>query len=151
MKILLFLLLTSFCWAGDKTYGDIKDVEFVRIYDADTIYVNLPGKHPILGDAIGIRLYGVDTPELRTRDKLEKLWGYKAKHFAEMLLANSTSIELRNIRRGKFFRVVAEIWLDGDVSLAAELIEAGYAYPYFGKTKKVWVFHPDRIEWKDKE
>ena len=103
------------------------------------MYFNIPYVHPILGKEIGIRLYGVDTPELRTKYKKEKQMGYEARAFVETVFNKAKIVELKNIRRGKYFRIIAEIWIDG-VSLAKLLIEAGYAKEYYGGTKEKWEF-----------
>ena len=48
-------------------------------------------------------------------------------------------IELRNIKRGKYFRIVADVYLDGNVSYAKEMLKLGLAVPYNGGHKnKVW-------------
>jgi endonuclease YncB( thermonuclease family) len=46
-------------------------------------------------------------------------------------------LELRNIQRGKYFRIVAEVYVDGK-SLTESLIAAGLGYRYHGGKKKAW-------------
>ena len=46
-------------------------------------------------------------------------------------------IELRNMKRGKYFRIVAEVWIDGK-SQGEELIELGLAKAYDGGKKVRW-------------
>lgn len=134
-KLFIILLLISAVFAADKIYGDItEDIEIVRVYDGDTFYINVPAWPDIVGKNIAIRIYGIDTPEIRTRRKKEKALGYKAKALVVEAFENCQVIELRNCRRGKYFRIVAEVWLDGN-NLADYLIENGLAYYYEGGTK----------------
>ena len=53
------------------------------------------------------------------------------------MLRNGKTIELKNLKRGKYFRVVADVYVDG-VSLADRLIKAGHGRPYDGGTKVSW-------------
>ena len=55
---------------------------------------------------------------------------------AAALLAGD-KIELRNMRRGKYFRIVADVFIDG-IDLAQLLITAGLARSYDGGTKSEW-------------
>lgn len=142
MKILFFIFFFSFSsWASDceHTSTSFKCVEYVKNYDADTITFNIPSTHPLLGKKMNVRVYGIDTPELRTKNKCEKEVGYKAKELVTKLLKKAKRIDLENIKRGKYFRVVADVKVDG-VSLNEILLESGLAYPYYGKTKK-------KIDW----
>jgi len=50
------------------------------------------------------------------------------------ILKDAETIDLKNIERGKYFRIVADVFVDGE-SLADELIEAGIAVPYDGGKK----------------
>ena len=54
---------------------------------------------------------------------------------AEKLLRGAKRIELRNPQRGKYFRIVADVYLDGE-SLAEKLKEAGLAKDYDGEGEK---------------
>lgn len=130
--VLFFLLIPSLSFA--KSYGDLQDAVYVRNYDADTITFNLPGLHPIIGDKISIRVNGIDTPEIRGKCKKEKELAKVAKELVTHLMKWADSITLKNIGRGKYFRIVADVLIDGD-SLADILIEWEMAVPYDGGTK----------------
>ena len=56
-------------------------VEYLKNYDGDTVTVNLKGHHPLFGEAISIRVLGVDTPDRRTKNKCEKTLALRAKRF----------------------------------------------------------------------
>ena len=109
-------------------------VEFVKNYDADTITVNIPGLHPLVGKNMKIRVRGVDTPEIRTKNKCEKAKGRHAKKLVKALLKNAKRIDLENIERGKYFRIVADVLIDGK-NLTHYLVKNGLGYPYDGGTK----------------
>lgn len=121
-----------------KTFGDTIITKIISVYDGDSFRANIKGHPDISGKAIGIRIYGIDTPEIRGQKnpKLKAL-AQKAKAFAVKRLKKGKSIILKNTRRGKYFRIVAEVWIDG-VSLGEELIKADLAKPYFGKKKRPW-------------
>lgn len=110
----------------------------VSIHDSDTIKVNLANcDHPILCKEIPIRINGIDTPEIWTKCASEKLLAEKARTIMEGLINGANKIELRNTKRGKYFRIVADVYADG-VNVAQEEIFAGLAHPYDGGTKIKW-------------
>lgn len=109
-------------------------VQFVTNYDGDTITVDIPGVHGLLGKNAKIRLRGVDTPEIRTRNTCEKAAGLRAKALVEVTLAQARRVDLTNVSRGKYFRIVADVMADGQ-SLSKTLISARLAYPYDGGNK----------------
>lgn len=109
-------------------------VELVRVVDGDTIIVNIGGWPAIVGDQIGVRVAGCDTPELRDKRLHMREQALRAKDTVNAILHGAQSIELRNIRRGKYFRLVADVYADG-CNLAHILISSGLAMPYDGKAK----------------
>ena len=130
--ILPFLLLPSYSFA--KSFGDYQGAVYVRNYDGDTVTFNLPELHPIIGEKISIRVNGIDTPEIRGKCEKEK---YDAKQVKEMvadILKDAEQIVLRNMERGKYFRIAADVIVDGE-SLGDMLIEAGVAVRYSGGKK----------------
>ena len=110
-------------------------VKYVKNYDADTITFKIPNVHPLLGDNINIRVNGIDAPEIRTKDNCEKEKAKSAKNIVGILLKNAKRIKLKNIKRGKYFRVVADVIIS-DKSLADYLLKNGLAYSYHGGRKK---------------
>jgi micrococcal nuclease len=119
--------------------NNFRCVKYVKNYDADTITVEIPGIHPLLGNKINVRVSGVDTPELRTKNQCEKAAGYKAKLAVEKILKKAERIDLVGVRRGKYFRIVADVIVDG-ASIGEYLLKAKMAYKYNGATK-------DLINW----
>ena len=108
------MLLSGYVHCGSKkTYGDILDVKYVRNYDGDTITFNIKGVHPLLGQNVSVRLRGVDTPEIRGRCQEERELAKKAKGFVAKVLMRAKRINLRRVARGKYFRIVADVEVDG--------------------------------------
>jgi len=137
MKLIsLFLLLTIHLSAKD--YGSIVISEVTSIYDGDTFTVNIKDYPPIVGNRISIRVNGIDTPEMRGKCHKEKALARLAKQFTVAQLRSTEVIELRNIQRGKYFRIVADVYVDGN-SLTKGLIEAQLGVKYDGgKKAKDW-------------
>ena len=129
---LLFLLLPSYSLA--KSFGDYEGAVYVRNYDGDTITFNLPGLHPIIGEKISIRVNGIDTPEIRGKCEKEKYDAKQAKEVVADILKDAEQIILKNMERGKYFRIAADVIVDGE-NLADVVIEAGVAVRYDGGKK----------------
>ena len=105
--------------------------QVVEVYDGDTFKIDLPGLHPLFGDNLSIRVKGIDTPEIRgTTDEIKAL-AERARELTANTLKGAEMIELRNPERGKYFRVVAEVWVDGK-ALAGMLKDKGLAKDYDG-------------------
>lgn len=106
--------------------------QVVDVYDGDTFKIDLRSMHPLFGDDISIRLFGVDTPEMRgTTDEVKAL-AMQAQQVTEKALKGASKIELRNPQRGKYFRIISEVWIDGE-SLAEMLKAKGLAKDYDGE------------------
>ncbi len=114
-------------------------VEFVKNYDADTVTFNVKGVPKLFGGNIPVRLRGIDTPELRTKNICEKKAAVVARDFVNKALVGAKRIDLINVDRDKYFRILADVVVDGG-SLSELLLAQGYAYPYHGGTKQ-------KIDW----
>ena len=88
-------------------------VEYVKNYDGDTITVNIPGVHPLIGNKVKVRILNVDTAEMRTKDQCEKQKAQQAQKIVENLLKQAKKINLENIQRDKYFRILADVKADG--------------------------------------
>ena len=116
-KSLTFLLALTFLFlfAGSTTvnakqkFGDYEGAIYVRNYDGDTITFNLPNLHPIIGNKIAIRVNGIDTSEIRGKCDKEKYDAEQAKGMVEEFLKDAERIDLKNMERGKYFRIVADV------------------------------------------
>ena len=117
---------------SDENLFILSPDQVVDVYDGDTFKIDLPSMHPLFGDDLSIRLFGVDTPEMRgTTDEVKAL-AVQAQQLTEKALKGAGKIELRNPQRGKYFRIVSEVWIDGE-SLADMLKAKGLAKDYDGE------------------
>ena len=107
-----------------------------RVVDGDTVDVILDLGFSILHKC-RVRLYGIDTPESRTRDKDEKVRGKLASKFLKDAIDNGEKIVLRSKlkdSKGKYGRVLGEIVVD-DININVSMIENYLAVAYFGQSK----------------
>jgi endonuclease YncB( thermonuclease family) len=118
-------------------YGTVTVSRVINVYDGDTFRVNIDSLPPIVGKNIAIRVNGVDTPEIRGKCQYEKDLALEARDFVRGKLSNAKEIKLTNLQRGKYFRVVANVVVDG-VSLEQELLDNKLAYRYVGGKKLSW-------------
>jgi len=133
--VLLFALV--FQVQAAPQYGTVSVSKVISVYDGDTFRVNIDSLPPIVGKNIPIRVNGVDTPEIRGKCQYEKNLALEARDFVRAKLANAKEIKLTNLQRGKYFRVVANVLVDG-VSLEQELLDNKLAYEYSGGKKLSW-------------
>lgn len=98
---------------ADQTYGDAL-AHVVRVVDGDTLIVDIPAFPDVVGRNISIRLAGCDTPELRDKCPEKRKKARAAKAFVHKLL-DGRAVVLRDIRRGKYFRLVARVELPDHV------------------------------------
>jgi micrococcal nuclease len=132
IKILLTIFFLFNLLQSETNYGNVSIDEVTSIYDGDTFRVNINNK-------MAIRLANVDTPEIRAKCPQEKLLARKAKQFTVNFLRISKSLELQNMKKDKYFRIVADLYNEQNKSLGNELIDNGFAVPYHGgKKSKDW-------------
>lgn len=124
------------CVHDDKNFRCVK---YVENYDGDTITFDIKGIHPLLGRRIGIRVSGVDTPEIKAKDSCEREKALLAKRVVASALSKAARIDLEDIDRGKYFRVIADVNFDGN-PLNRYLLSLGLAHEYHGgkKTRVDW-------------
>ncbi len=146
MKLFIIILaLTALSVSAKPQYGVLTISKVISVYDGDTFRVDINSLPPILGQNIAIRVNGVDTPEIRGKCQQEKDLAIKARDFVSNKLLTAKTITLTNIQRGKYFRIVASVLVDG-VSLELALLKQGLAYKYNGGKKVSWCdFNTDDI------
>ena len=139
--ITISLILTSTLQATslkNTSYGSVVVDEVTSIYDGDTFRANIDSFPPLIGKRMAIRINGIDTPEMRAKCIKEKNLARRAKQFSVSALRGAKVIELRDMKRGKYFRIVADVFVDSK-SLGDMLLKKGFAVPYDGGTKtKDW-------------
>lgn len=134
-----FSVAKSTCDHDEKNFRCVK---YVRNYDADTITVDIPNVHPLIGKNISVRVRHVDTPEMKGKLPCEKQVAKDAQKYVQQLLVNAKRIDLTNIAKDKYFRILADVVIDGK-NLGSELIQNRLAYAYDGGTKS-------KVNWCDR-
>jgi endonuclease YncB( thermonuclease family) len=108
---LCILLCVGCTTIKNKGYGNARVSNVVRVCDGDTFVANIEGYRPLIGKKIRIRIRGINTPELRSPDPVERQKAIEAKERLSRLLKTANRIELRNITRGKYFRIIADVYI----------------------------------------
>lgn len=117
----------------------------LKVIDGDTIDLMIDLGFNI-HHKIRVRLYGVNTPESRTKDAAEKELGLKAKSFTTDWLDGHPWVYVNTIpdKNDKYGRILARIFSSDQVNdpktacLNTDIIQAGYAREYFGIGDKTW-------------
>jgi len=107
------------------------------VIDGDTVDVDIDLGFEAWLRNQRIRLYGIDTPESRTSDKVEKVFGNLAKSKILEFCPVGSSIILQtktDDSRGKYGRILGELIVDG-VNVNQYMIDNNYAVAYFGMSK----------------
>lgn len=121
----------------------------LKVIDGDTLDLSIDLGFKIHHE-IRVRLYGVNTPESRTKNLEEKALGLKAKDFTKDWLTNHKWVFVNTIpdKNDKYGRVLANIFSSEDIfnpataCLNKDIIQSGYAREYYGQGDKTWVeFH----------
>jgi micrococcal nuclease len=128
-------ILLSWAVARGEDYGTVT-ATVVSVYDGDTITVDIPGYPAIVGDNISVRVYGIDTPEMKGGTVETRGLAQAAKKTLIRLIG-AGPVELREMGRDKYFRIDAEVWANG-VNVGEYLINHGLAKKYDGGTKDAW-------------
>jgi len=113
------------------------EAQLIRVIDGDTIVVSIQEFCPLFGEEIGVRIRGIDAPELRSSDCRVRALAVKAKQLVSKLMDSAKVIELRDLERGKYFRLIADVYVDG-VNVSKVLLEQGVALPYDGGKRPDW-------------
>jgi len=139
LKITLFILIfTSQSLAEPNCQHDAKTfrcVEYIKNYDADTVTFNIKDVHPLIGEKISVRVNGLDAPEIKGKQPCEKDAARAAQRLVQNLLKNAKVINLENVGRDKYFRVLADVVIDGE-NLTTILLKNKLGYAYHGETKQ---------------
>ena len=115
--------------------------KILRVVDGDTVDIDIDLGFGIWMAKERVRMMGIDTPESRTRDKVEKKFGLASKARLKKMLPTGSIQHLKTQidrsgedKRGKFGRVLGDFLVDGKPATAI-LIEEGYAVAYHGQNK----------------
>lgn len=131
-KIIILLLLAVPC----KAYAqDFNNVKYMRNYDGDTITFDLGANVPEIFRTMPLRLYGIDTPEIKAKTLQERERAINARDFVTQQMKDAHIINLADCKGDKYFRILCSVRYDGK-DLTTELLQRGMGYEYYGGTKK---------------
>ena len=129
------------------------NAEIIRVVDGDTLVALIDvGFHTHVKSTL--RLYGINTPEKRTRNLEEKAKGIAASdRVVELLKLCDNKVRLNSHGLGKFGRCLAEISIKTpageSINLNRRLVEEGHAVDY--KCQIIGCGHwEERFRYKDK-
>ena len=121
----------------------------IKIVDGDTVDVDLDLGFGVWLRDERVRIMGIDTPESRTSDKMEKIFGLAAKERlssllgAEAILLSKMKINGDNMK-GKFGRILGDFRTSQGDLLTSKLMKEGHAVAYSGGNKEV--IQPKHLE-----
>ena len=112
--------------------------EIKSVVDGDTIDVVIDLGFNVLFEQ-RVRLAGIDTPESRTSDKMEKVLGLESKEYLKKHLKEAKSVVIKTEKMDsseKYGRILGWLYVNGDTeSVNDKMINDGYAWGYLGDTK----------------
>ena len=120
------------------------DVTVVKVVDGDTVDVDIDLGFGVTLKDERVRIMGIDTPESRTRDKVEDLFGEAAKARLKELMKHGGKLITTEDRKGedmkgKFGRILGDFKVDynGEMKKVTDIMtEEGHCVPYFGGSKE---------------
>lgn len=116
----------------------------IKVIDGDTVDVDIDLGFGIVLTDERVRIMGIDTPESRTRDKVEKVFGLAAKERLKELLDDKPILKTQINKdgedmKGKFGRILGDFIVEryeGEEELVTDvMIDEGHAVPYHGQSK----------------
>jgi micrococcal nuclease len=118
--------------------------KILKVVDGDTVDVDIDlGFGVVLSDE-RVRIMGIDTPESRTSDKVEKLFGIAAKNALKGMLGKTSILKTQINKdgedmKGKFGRILGDFIIDLNgkpISIVDALMDAGHCVDYYGGSKE---------------
>ena len=112
----------------------------LKVVDGDTVDVDIDLGFGVWLHDERVRIMGIDTPESRTSDKVEKLFGLAAKARLKELLGKETILKTQVNKdgedmKGKFGRILGDFVTEDGRMVTEVMIEEGHCVPYFGGSK----------------
>lgn len=141
-----------FDWSGKRV-----EARLVDCHDGDTCRVVFDTAYGV--KQFIVRLYGVDAPEMYSKDPKEKLHAelarneflevvapgvfcrhgvYSKKDIVDILSKNLTTVTLELFNQDKYGRTLAKLTAADGSDVAERLMSSGSVHSYFGKTKTAW-------------
>ena len=115
------------------------NVKVLKVIDGDTVDVDIELGFGIVLTDERVRIMGIDTPESRTSDKVEKIFGLASKARLKELLDEEAILITQDDKhgedmKGKFGRILGDFRVGGK-TVTEILIEEGHAVAYHGQSK----------------
>tara|TARA_B100000575_G_C23087784_1_gene626995 strand:+ start:451 stop:864 length:414 start_codon:yes stop_codon:yes gene_type:complete len=117
-------------------------IEVLKVIDGDTVDVDIDLGFGVWIRNERVRLFGIDTPESRTRDLEEKKYGLAAKQYLKQLIHEGSDLKLKTYKdqKGKFGRVLGELLAvhpkEGFININDKLVYTHHAVAYHGQSKE---------------
>ena len=115
--------------------------KILRVVDGDTVDVDIDLGFGMWMHKERVRMMGIDTPESRTRDKVEKKFGLASKKYVKDKMPIGSKQVLKTTidksgedKKGKFGRILGDFLIDGK-KLTDIMIKEGYGVAYHGQNK----------------
>ncbi|WP_162654617.1 thermonuclease family protein [Lentilitoribacter sp. Alg239-R112] len=138
-SVIIFLFSAIIYILASSLYAHAKDTiryiegpvfaKIIRIVDGDTVLVDATPwpSHTI---RVYVRLRNIDTPELKSKCKRERIAAHHAKHALSKMIDGNT-ITLRRISGGKYYgRILADIETLSGINASDQMLKIGHARPY---------------------
>ena len=129
------------CWKNTTPFiPQIKACKVIKVYDGDSVTVAAKLHESFPLNRFSVRLSGIDTPEMRSKNENEKKRAVLAKTFLQEKILNKT-VYLENITTEKYGRLLATIIYNGE-NINQLMIDNKYAISYGGgkkETPKEWL------------
>jgi micrococcal nuclease len=116
-------------------------VKVLRVVDGDTVDVDIELGFGVVLANERVRIMGIDTPESRTSDDVEKLFGLASKNRLKDLLGEVAILKTQISKdgedmKGKFGRILGDFVAPDGRMITEIMIEEGHCVPYFGGSKE---------------
>ena len=117
------------------------EVKLLKVVDGDTVDVDIDLGFGIWLHDERVRIMGIDTPESRTSNEVEKLFGTAAKNRLKELLHDGGKLITTEDKdgedmKGKFGRILGDFRVPDGRVVTDILIEEGHCVAYFGGSKE---------------
>ena len=117
------------------------DVTLIKVVDGDTVDVDIDLGFGVCLKDERVRIMGIDTPESRTSDKVEKVFGLAAKDRLKELLHEGAKLITTEDKsgedmKGKFGRILGDFKTPDGKLVTDIMIEEGHCVAYFGGSKE---------------
>ena len=113
----------------------------LKVIDGDTVDVDIDLGFGVWLKNERVRIMGIDTPESRTRDKVEKKFGLAAKARLKELLGATPILKTQvgkggEDMKGKFGRILGDFLTEDGKKCGELLVKEGHAVKYMGGAKE---------------